>query len=305
MSKFEKQDDHRPKPDEIRASTPNPQIIKNDLSNTSTSVFVVKDKGGAGASTFASALATSLRSSVDPSDTIVIADGDGSTGTTITKMGERGVDGKILLGQSLERGVPFFNVFDQAGVDILFDPTKLPAQIGIYDLPATVLSYMKKLKDNLTGLDLVKQHMEFGRKVVIAIPITPDLTSIASVSYAIRMFGPNVSYVIVRNMYGATDKDFALWDADNFKNAYGQVVGGRSKALLASVNGTVIDMPALNSGVFAKIGAYELSYEEAKTSSHLGVTDRLCVKRWLAACALEFDKIRVVLGLPSGFEWIV
>ena len=77
-------------------------------------ILSIKNKGGVGGSHLAMATATVLRMSAGGAFTTVLVDLDGSTGTTISKMGERGEDGHIKQDQSLDRGVPAIDLFDPA-----------------------------------------------------------------------------------------------------------------------------------------------------------------------------------------------
>lgn len=268
-------------------------------------IFVGKNKGGVGGSHIAMATATALRMSGGGAFTTVLVDLDGSTGTSIGKMGERDAEGRLLTEQSFETGVPALDLFDPAERGRLFDLTESDDRFLILDGPAASLNTFSRLTENLGAGDWVAHNRACGRTLVVMVPITPSLASIVNVRQAIDLFGPEVHYVAVRSMRGCSPRDYVLWDTPDFTNKFGKPVSGRSRARLAEVGGTVLDMPALNAGVLARVEALQVPFAEALDSPLLHSSERLSIRNWLSAWAAQLDTIRGPLGLDADFTWSV
>lgn len=219
--------------------------------------------------------------------------------------GEREPDGSISTEQSLAAGVPAIDLFDPAARGSLFDLTETEDRFLILDGPAASLNMFENLTENLDAGTWVAHNSACDRDLIIIIPITPHLASIVAVGQAIDMFGTDAHYVVVRSMRGCTAADYALWDAPEFRDKFGRVVSGRSKARLAEVGGTVLDMHALNAAVLARVEALQLPFHEAIGSPLLGAAERLSVKRWLEAWTRQLEAIRGPLGLDADFAWRV
>lgn len=265
----------------------------------------IKNKGGVGGSHIAVAIATVLRMSGADAFTTAIIDLDGSTGTAISRMGERDPDGSISTEQSLVAGVPAIDLFDPAVRGSLFDLTETEDRFLILDGPAASLNMFENLTENLDARTWVAHNAACGRDLIVMIPITPHLASIVAVGQAIDTFGPDAHYVVVRSMRACTAADYVLWDAPEFRDKFGRVVSGRSKARLTEVGGTVLDMPTLNAAVLARVEALQLPFHEAIGSPLLGAAERLSVKKWLEAWTRQLDLIRGPLGLDADFVWRV
>ena len=265
----------------------------------------IKNKGGVGGSHIAIATATVLRMSGADAFTTAIVDLDGSTGTAISRMGEREQDGSISTEQSLAAGVPAIDLFDFTVRGSLFDLTETEDRFLILDGPAASLNMFANLTENLDARTWVAHNAACDRDLIVMIPITPHLASIVAVGQAIDTFGTDAHYVVIRSMRGCNAGDYVLWDAPEFRDKFGRVVSGRSKARLAEVGGTVLDMPALNAAVLARVEALQLPFHEAIGSPLLGAAERLSVKGWLQAWTRQLDAIRVPLGLDAEFAWRV
>lgn len=279
--------------------------IFNRAARRRKTALSIKNKGGVGGSHIAIATATVLRMSGADVFTTAIVDLDGSTGTSISRMGERDADGGISDEQSLAAGVPAIDLFDPAVRGSLFDLTETEDRFLILDGPAASLNMFENLTENLDAGTWVAHNAGCERDLIVIVPITPHLASIVAVGQAIDTFGTDAHYVVVRSMRGCTSADYVLWDAPEFRDKFGRVVSGRSKARLAEVGGTVLDMPALNAAVLARVEALQLPFHEAIGSSLLGAAERLSVKRWLEAWTRQLDAIRGPLGLDADFAWRV
>lgn len=266
-------------------------------------ILSAKKKGGVNGSHNAMATATALRLSGASIFTTALVDLDGSTGTAIAKMGEREADGRLNVEQSIANGVPAFNLFEPVERGALFDIVEIEDRFLILDGPAASLNMFQNLSENLRACDWVEHNAVSGRDLIVMVPITPHLASIVAVGEAIETFGRHAHYVVVRSMRGCSPADYVLWNESDFRNKFGNIVSGRSKALLEEVGGTVLDMPALNAGVLARAEAMQIPFAEAITSPLLRAHERLSIGRWLEAWAAELDKIRGPLGLAADFVW--
>ncbi|MGQ7392075.1 hypothetical protein ACTGVH_10210, partial [Streptococcus suis] len=112
-----------------------------------------------------------------------------------SKMGERNFDGTIREEQSLEHGVPAIDLFDPDQRGRLLPLTQIEDRFLILDGPAASLNTFRALTENLDAGDFAQANADAGRDLVVMIPITPHLASIAAVPDAIAMFGDRASYV--------------------------------------------------------------------------------------------------------------
>ncbi len=279
-----------------------PTVLNRRLRRT---ILSIKNKGGVGGSHLTIATATLLRMSANGAFTTVLVDLDGSTGTTISKMGERDADGIIKEEQSLENGVPAIDLFDPDQRGQLLRLTQIEDRFLILDGPAASLNTFRALTENLDARDFAQANADSGRELVVMIPITPHLAAISAVRDAIEMFGDQARYVVVRSMLGYKPNDYVLWDSPAFCDKFGRVVSGNSKAMLAEVGGIVLDMPTLNPKVLARAEALKLTFAEALHSPLLEVDERTSVRKWLNAWAGQLDLIRDPLGLDPSFNWNV
>lgn len=279
--------------------------ITNPNRRLRRTILSIKNKGGVGGSHLTIATATLLRMSANGAFTTVLVDLDGSTGTTISKMGERDADGTIREEQSLEHGVPAIDLFDPDQRGQLLPLTQIEDRFLILDGPAASLNTFRALTENLDARDFAQANSDAGRDLVVMIPITPHLASIAAVPDAIAMFGDKASYVVVRSMLGYKPHDYVLWDSPEFCDKFGRVVSGGSKAMLAEVGGIVLDMPTLTPKVLARAEALKVPFAEALNSPLLEIDERVSVRKWLNAWAGQLDLIRDMLGLDASFAWNV
>jgi hypothetical protein len=281
---------------------------KADLNGTTAlprpiTMFFVKDKGGVNNSHNAMATGTLLRLSGGDTFTAAIVDLDGSTGTTVSKMGNRGDDGRLLLDQ--EGGVIPIDLFDREKRMRIFDIVEVDDRFLLLDGPAAALKMLKEINPNLSAADWVAHNTACGRDLIVVVSITPHLASITNVASAIEMFGPSAQYVVIRSMRDCRPHDYVLWDKPDFTDRYANVVSGNSKARLEAAGGIVLDMPALSAGVLAYAEAKKVPFTEAISSPFLNTVQRLSIRNWLTDWSAQLDRIRGPLGLDAGFEWII
>lgn len=263
-------------------------------------ISVAKDKGGVGGSLVAQGTAEVFRYRGGKEFTVAVLDGDATTHTTMSRLGERDAQGDFLEQQSIAGGVVGFDLTDRDQAGTVIDIAELQVPLIVMDTPAGGLARFATLTENLNGRDVVQAHQSQGRKVAIFVPITPMLASVGNVRAAMDCFGDDVHYVVVRNLYGCDSSSFTLWDERDFRDAWGRVVSGSSKERLLAAGGRIIDLPALNAGVVAKMDALGLSAVASRAHERFSLSQRIAITNWLRAWARELDKVGDVLGLTGS-----
>ncbi|KQM96355.1 hypothetical protein ASE77_18870 [Sphingomonas sp. Leaf226] len=235
---------------------------------------------------------------------VVAMDGDGDNGQYQSFLGTRDANGKLAPDQDPAIGVGSFDARSNRERGVLLDMAERDEELLVFDLPGGALSDMVELNETLTARDLVDVHRECGRRFVALLPITPLLASISSVLTAIELFGPDADYLVVKNMAAGKEEDFVLWQ-EGIVNRHGRHIGGKARAALETVNGRVLELPALNAGIYARIDALGLSFTEALSSPLLPLSQRLSCRRWLHAWTGQLDTIADWLALPAGYRWTI
>jgi len=135
----------------------------------------IKNKGGVGGSHIAVATATVLRMSGAGVFTTAIVDLDGSTGTAISRMGEREPDGSISIEQSLAEGArdpgtggwPVFTggryqkLCFSPVFDALHDAKRGDGEVVPYRLPTTAADFVAYV-ESITGISQ-SEHDDLAR----------------------------------------------------------------------------------------------------------------------------------------------
>jgi hypothetical protein len=235
---------------------------------------------------------------------VVAMDGDGDNGQFAWFLGTRDEDGHLALDQDPAIGVGFFDARSSRERGIVLDMAEREEELLVFDLPGGALSDMAELNETLTARDVVDAHRACGRRFVVLLPITPLLASISSVLTAIELFGPDADYLVIKNMAAGKEEDFVLWQ-DGILNRHGHHIGGKARAALEAANGRVLELPALNAGIYARIDALGLSFTDALSSPLLPLSQRLSCRRWLHAWTEQLDTIADWLALPAGYHWTV
>ena len=261
---------------------------------------VAKDKGGVGGSLVAQAIAEVFRYRGGEEFPVAVLDGDATTHTTMSRLGERDDQGEFCEQQSLAGGVVSFDLTNKDEAGTIIDVAEAQVPLIVIDTPAGGLARFATLTENLDGRDVVRAHKSQGRKVAVFIPVSPMLASIANVSAAMDCFGDGVEYIVVRNLYGCDEKSFTLWDEPDFRDAWDRVVSGRSKERLLAAGGRIIDLPALNAGVVAKMDALGLSALASRSCDRFSFSQRIAITNWMQAWARELDKVSDVLGVTGS-----
>lgn len=285
----------------IAASAPVP--IKARLKST---IAALTHKGGVSKTTINRATTELTRDhlSVPGGYRVVAMDGDGDNGQFAWFLGTRDEYGDLTLDQDPAIGVGSFDARSSRERGVLLDMAEREEDLLVFDLPGGALSDMVELNETLTARDLVDAHRAFGRRFIVLLPITPLLASISSVLTAIELFGPDADYLVVKNMAAGRQEDFVLWQ-DGILNRHGNHIGGKARAALEAAKGRVLELPALNAGIYARIDALGLSFTEALSSSLLPLSQRLSCRRWLHAWTGQLDTISDWLALPPGYRWTI
>jgi hypothetical protein len=271
-----------------------------------STVAALTHKGGVSKTTINRATTEVTRNHLSPPGgyRVVAMDGDGDNGQFAWFLGTRDEDGDLAVDQDPAIGVGSFDARSNRERGVLLDMAERQEELLVFDLPGGALSDMVELNETLTARDLVDAHRECGRRFVVLLPITPLLASISSVLTAIELFGPDADYLVVKNMAAGKEEDFVLWQ-DGILNRHGQHIGGKARAALEAANGRILELPALNAGIYARIDALGLSFTEALSSPLLPLSQRLSCRRWLHAWTGQLDTIADWLALPAGYRWTI
>ncbi len=269
-------------------------------------IAALTDKGGVGKSTIMRATIEVARHhlTVPGSYRVLGMDGDSENGQLVSFLGCRDTDGYLMPEQDPATGIDYFDARSPRDRGVLLDMAEREEELLAFDLPGGALSDFAELNENLRPRDLVDIHREHGRRFVVLLPISPLLASISSVLTAINMFGPDADYVVVMNMAAGRNEDFVLWH-EGITDRHGRHIGGKARAALETANGRVLLMPALAPGIYARIDAVGLSYNEAVSSPLLPLSQRLSCRRWLHNWTGQLDTIADLLALPPGYSWTI
>jgi hypothetical protein len=274
------------------------------LKKQKAAVVATKKKGGVGASTMMSAMATVLRATLNGDSQVRVVDGDAFNGTLIQRIGERDESGTLLAAQSVERGVIKADLFDRDGVRPIFEAVESDADIVLIDTPAGSLDRFEQLSVNLNARDFIGHVVACGRTPIVVVPFTPAGASIRAIKVALDRFGEGARFVAARNMVGHTERDYRLWSTEAVIDRFGAQVGGRTRTAFEAAGGRVIEMPAADAGTLSVAEALKLSFAEAAGSIWPGTVwqqwDRLNMGKWLQAWVVELQKIDDWLGLEDA-----
>lgn len=267
-------------------------------------IYGAKNKGGAGLSTSALAIATVLRATGGDQFKVAAIDADGFNRTFTQRLGQRDETGTLLAEQDLYKGVVPADLFARDGAGPIFDAIESDARVVIVDTPAGGLKRSRQLSENLTARHLVQHSLDHERLPIVLVPFSPAMASIRGIAEAIETFGPDAKIVAVRSTVGVDEADYRLWNTEGFVDRYGRQVGGRTRKLFEEAGGRVIIAPALAAGANAVAEALSLTYGEAAAyhSADWRNYDRLNVVQWLKSWVVELRSIADLLGMEDA-EW--
>jgi len=192
-------------------------------------IFVLSQKGGPGKSTFSRALLDVLR--CDRNMTVGAFDADGNVGQLLQYYGERVENGRLIPDQDPIRGDFPFDIRDKVARDNVVNALDLDADVLLFDLPGGAVDSLTTIIKAENGIKaLVQEYRDAGVAITIVIVMSIVHASASNVVKTINLFGPDVDYVAVKNLFFGAPEDFLFFDG--FTDVQRNTVGGRGKALL-------------------------------------------------------------------------
>jgi hypothetical protein len=241
-------------------------------------IFVLSQKGGPGKSTFSRAMLDVLR--CDRNTAVGAFDADGNVGQLLQYYGERDEKGRLIPDQAPLRGVFPFDIRDKVGRDNVVNALDLDANVLLFDLPGGAVDTLTTIIKAENGIQaLVQEYRNAGVAITIVIVMSIVHASASNVVKTINMFGADVDYVAVKNLFFGEPEDFLFFDG--FTDVQGITIGGRGKALLQQHQGELITMPQLRGREYALLDLYNLGFSQALKSPLLRRAERSNVFHFL------------------------
>jgi hypothetical protein len=271
---------------------------------TRIAVAGAKDKGGAGLSTIAAAMATVMRATGAGSFDVHVIDADGFNQSLTQRLAERDSTGRVLAHQNPLTGVAKADLFARDGAAPIFEAIESDARVVIVDTPAGGLTQINQLSENLSARDLVRHCLDNDRVPLVIVPFNPTVATIRGIGTALDTFGPDAQVIAARSMVGIKPQDYRLWSTEPVVDQYGRTVGGQVRRRFEEAGGRVVDVPTLAAGANALAEALTLTYGQAARYNGPGWQsyDRLNVASWLGAWMRELQGIADLLGLENA-DW--
>jgi hypothetical protein len=260
-------------------------------------IFVLSQKGGPGKSTFSRALLDVLR--FDRNMTVGAFDADGNVGQLLQHYGERGENGRLIPDQDPVRGVFPFDIRDKVGRDNVVNALDLDANVLLFDLPGGAVDTLTTIIRAENGIQaLVQEYRNAGVAITVVIVMSIVHASASNVVKTINMFGPDVDYVAVKNLFFGAPEDFLFFDG--FTDVQGNTVGGRGKALLHQHQGALIAIPQLRGREYALLDLYNLGFTPALKSALLRRAERSNIFHFLEGFKHAVTTAGISLGVKES-----
>lgn len=225
-------------------------------------ICAVSAKGGVGKTTFSRLLTDFYKLEKVNAD---IYDGDGQVGG--------------LARVYRDDDVKFYDLRKDVERDTLLNSVMTDKDVIFHDLPGGSRFEISKIVDTGDGEDVtgfLAALAENKVELVLIHVIDSEIESSQSVSHYMKAFGTdNVKHIACLNYRNAmSDADFPYWYGvgDKF---------GKGRAALLESGGKEFIMPALRSGVSAKVNANRLKYRDALTSNELTLTERAQLNKFI------------------------
>ncbi len=223
------------------------------MSISKKAIFVLSQKGGVGKTTCSRALLDYLRHPEDgsaPKATVAAFDGDKNIAQLADAYGIKDKEGKYLRAANETdpiSGVALFDARSKKGAETMASALDAGADILLFDLPGGSVGDMKTVFGNMERF--LDEYRESGYEIWVIIVINHLFASAKNIRTVIDIWGDSARYVVVKNLGQADDDQFVFFDGPEAERA------GDPAALVESVGGRVIRMPALDPDTYAKIDA--------------------------------------------------
>lgn len=265
------------------------------MSTTKKAIFVVSQKGGVGKTTFSRALLDYLRHPEDgsaPKASVAAYDGDRNIAQLADAYGIKGSNGEYSLAaneSSPTEGVTLFDARSKKGAEAMAAALDVGADILLFDLPGGSVDDMKTVFGNMQRFR--DEYEESGYEIWVIVVVNHLFASARNIKTVIDLWGPSAKYVVVKNLGQAEEDQFVFFDGAEAARA------GNPDALLQSVGGQVIRLPALDPDTYAKIDADAIPFFVAAVKARQGGylrphPDR--VKYFLRDVRSEIDSLGLV-----------
>ena len=252
-------------------------------------VLVISQKGGVGKSTFTRALVETLR--MIRKD-VSAYDADGSVGQLLQFLGTRTGPGAETFAdpQDATCGVAFFDVREERQRGQLINILDEEPTLAIVDLPGGSLGAVAEVLGDTRKM--VESFTQAGYRLHVVLVITQVKAGVHAVEECIGKFGPDVHYVVVRNLAFAQIEDYLIFDGyidrTHGDPANGYKIFGKAKDKLLEAGGEVINLPKIQALTYGLLDNTDLSFTAGmQRSSGLALQQREHCRIFLAEFKAE------------------
>lgn len=210
-------------------------------------VAAVSQKGGCGKSSMIRFLAQIGRWQ---GYQIAVYDADSLIGTTLRALGSRDAAGKLIAEQDPLTGAGKYSLRVDNQREQFLNSLICGASTILHDMPGgAMLDLAKVITSERDGRfeNMLSMISAFGYQLTLLHLVTPEISTMHSVSQYLKAFGPDVRHIAVLNRaFGADDDDFAAWYAS------------RTRKDLFAFGGRESNLPALKPSVLNKLDSLHL-----------------------------------------------
>ncbi len=241
----------------LAATAPNKRLL-----------VITGDKGGTGKSTFARVLVDIL---LQRSVKLVAFDSD-----------KRNAQLYRFYNQAVESGVHRVDIATPGGADALVNQLEADQQVLLIDLPAGAGESFERFEQEM---DLIQTAKELGYRITVVSVINRVKDCVNSLRTLLEYCSDRVDYVVVKNLFFGEPEKFQRFDES------------KTKLLLLSYHGLVINLPDLPDSTADLIDQKNLTFSAALQPQHFVLAERSRAKRFLNAAATEVGQAAAYLGL--------